>query len=168
MRVGTGFDVHAFADDRSRPLVLAGIEIPGAPGLAGHSDADVVAHAFADALLGAAALGDLGSQFGVDDPALAGTSSLELLARVATQVAEVGWRISNLDCVVVAQRPPLATFRDAMRVRVATRLGLPHGDVSVKITSADRLGAVGRAEGIACLATCCLVRSGSDGAPPPV
>lgn len=153
MRVGVGFDVHAFGDDEGRELVLAGVRISGAPGLAGHSDADVVVHAICDALLGAAAAGDLGSVFGSADPALAGAASIGLLREV---VAVVGGRVGNIDCTVVAERPRLAGHREAMRDRLAGALGVDRTRVSVKITSTDRLGSIGRGEGIACWAVCAL------------
>lgn len=152
MRVGCGFDVHAFSDDPDRPLRLAGVTVPEAPGLAGHSDADVVVHAVADALLGAAALGDLGSVFGVDDARLAGADSLDLLSVVVSMVGEVG----NVDCTVVAERPRLAAHQDAMRRNLATHLAVALDRVSVKVTSTDRLGAIGRGEGVACWAVCLL------------
>lgn len=161
MRVGSGLDVHPFDPDPDRPLILAGVVVPGSPGLAGHSDADVVAHALADALLGAAALGDLGSTFGVDDPALAGASSLELLAETRRRTAGAGWEVSNVDLTVIAQRPRLAVYREPMRVRLAEVLAVAQGAVSVKITSTDRLGTIGRGEGIACLATCLLIARGA-------
>ncbi|MFN2557589.1 MAG: 2-C-methyl-D-erythritol 2,4-cyclodiphosphate synthase [Nitriliruptorales bacterium] len=159
MRVGSGLDVHAFSSDPQRPLVLGGVVVPGSPGLAGHSDADVVAHALADALLGAAALGDLGSVFGVDDPALAGAESLTLLGRVVAEVRLAGWRARNIDCTVVATRPRLAAHRQAIRERLASVLDLPVASVSLKITSSDGIGAVGRGEGIACWATCLIVET---------
>ncbi|MDQ4130221.1 MAG: 2-C-methyl-D-erythritol 2,4-cyclodiphosphate synthase [Actinomycetota bacterium] len=159
MRVGSGLDVHAFSGDTQRPLVLGGIVVPGAPGLAGHSDADVVAHALADALLGAAALGDLGSLFGVDEPDLAGADSLGFLVRVVDHLSVAGWRPANIDCTIVAARPRLAAHRQAMRERLASVLDLPVAAVSVKITSSDGLGAVGRGEGIACWATCLISES---------
>lgn len=149
VRVGTGLDVHPFADE-PRPLVLAGVEIPDAPGLAGHSDADVVAHAVTDALLGATARGDLGARFGVDEPDTAGADSLTLLATVVAELAAEGWRVGNLDCTVVAQRPRLAGHRSAMCERVAAALRVDPGEVSVKFTTTDRLGSIGRGEGIAC------------------
>lgn len=153
-RVGTGIDVHAFTQDASRPLVLGGVRIADEPGLAGHSDADVVLHAVADALLGALALGDLGSRFGTADPAVAGADSGQLLADVVAEVASAGGTITNVDLTVVAERPRLATYREPMRERLAEILGLPPDAVSVKITSTDRLGAIGRGEGIACWASC--------------
>lgn len=153
VRIGSGLDVHPFADDAERPLVIGGVTIPEGPGLAGHSDADVAAHAVADALLGAAALGDLGSHFGVDRPEVAGADSLELLRTVVERLAEAGYVPSNVDLTVVAQRPRLAGFRDAMRERLGAALGLDAAAVSVKFTTTDRLGTIGRAEGIACWAT---------------
>lgn len=158
VRVGTGLDVHPFAT-RPRPLVLAGVEIAGAPGLAGHSDADVVAHAVADALLGAGARGDLGSRFGVAEPGTAGADSLELLATVVRELAEHGWRVGNVDCTVVAQRPRLAGYRDAMRERLAAGTGTSLAQVAVKFTTTDHLGSIGRGEGIACWAAV-LVEAG--------
>jgi 2-C-methyl-D-erythritol 2,4-cyclodiphosphate synthase len=157
LRVGNGLDVHPFADDVGRPLVLAGTTIPGAPGLAGHSDADVVAHAVADALLGACALGDLGSRFGVDRPELAGADSLQLLAGVVADVADAGYLVGNVDVTVVAQRPRLAAHRDAMRTALARTLQVDAGEVSVKATTTDHLGAIGRGEGIAALASVTVV-----------
>lgn len=160
MRVGSGLDVHAFSDDPSRTLVLGGVPIPDAPGLAGHSDADVVCHAVADALLGAGALGDLGTVFGTDDPRLAGSSSLGLLHEVRQLLDQAGLAVSNIDVTVVAQRPRLAAHRAGMRARLAEALALAEGEVSVKITSTDALGSVGRGEGIACWATVLLQRGG--------
>jgi 2-C-methyl-D-erythritol 2,4-cyclodiphosphate synthase len=159
LRVGQGIDVHPFAAESSgRPLVLAGVHVPGAPGLDGHSDADVVAHAVADALLGAVAAGDLGGRFGVDDPAVAGADSLGLLGVVVADLAADGWRVGNVDCTVLAQRPRLAHHRDAMRANLAAVLAVDVGAVSVKATTTDRLGAIGRAEGVACTAVCTVVR----------
>lgn len=154
LRIGSGFDVHPFASEGAgRPLVLGGVEVTATGGLDGHSDADVVAHAVADALLGAAAAGDLGSRFGVDDPALAGADSMTLLTQVVRDLAEDGWRPVNVDLTVVAQRPRLAPHRDAMRTALAAAVTLPVDAVSVKFTTTDGLGAVGRGEGIAAWAT---------------
>lgn len=155
VRIGSGLDVHAFSSDPGRPLVLAGVPIPEGPGLEGHSDADVVTHAVADALLGAAALGDLGSRFGTDDPALAGADSTALLDQVLADVREAGWGVGNLDCTVVAQRPRLAGHLPSVRAALAERCGTD--DVSVKATSTDGLGTLGRGEGMACWAVCLLV-----------
>lgn len=158
LRVGQGVDVHPFVPaGQARPLVLCGVTIPGGPGLAGHSDADVGYHAVADALLGAAALGDLGSRFGVDRPETAGIGSGELLAAVVADVAAAGWRPGNLDVTIVAQRPRLAGHRTAMRTNLAAVCHLHVDAVSVKFTTTDHLGAVGRGEGVLGLATCLLV-----------
>lgn len=156
LRVGNGLDVHGFSAEPGRPLVLGGVTVPDADGLDGHSDADVVAHAVADALLGAAGLGDLGARFGTDAPELAGAGSMDLLADVVADVTDAGWSVANLDCTVVAQRPRLAEHLPAMRANLAVRLGVDA--VSVKATSTDGLGAVGRGEGIACWSVCLLER----------
>ncbi len=156
MRVGSGFDIHPFDEARDAPLVLGGVRIDDGPALAGHSDADVVAHAVADALLGGACLGDLGARFGVDEPDTAGADSLVLLRSVAEDVADAGWRVGNLDVTVVAQRPRLAPHRRGMRERLAEALGMDLDAVSVKFTTTDGLGAIGRGEGVAAWATCLL------------
>jgi 2-C-methyl-D-erythritol 2,4-cyclodiphosphate synthase len=148
-RVGLGLDVHAFSDDVGRRLVLGGVELSGARGLAGHSDADAVTHAVADALLGAAGLGDLGDHFPDTDPVWAGADSLGLLARVVEKVAAAGWRPANVDCTVVLEAPRLGPHRAAMQERLGAVVGAP---VSVKATTAERLGTLGRGEGVACWA----------------
>lgn len=158
VRVGQGVDVHAFSGDAGRELVIGGVVIEGAPGLAGHSDADVVAHAVADSLLGAVAAGDLGERFGVADPEREGADSMQLLAEVVADLAADGWRVGNVDCTVVAQRPRLAAHRDAMRERLAEVLGVGGDAVSVKATTTDRLGMIGRGEGVACIAICMVRR----------
>ncbi len=152
VRAGSGLDIHAFvAPDATtgRGLVLCGVHVPGAPSLAGHSDADVGAHAVADALLGAAALGDLGERFGVDRPETAGADSMALLRTVVADVAAAGFEVGNVDLTLVAQRPRLAPHRDAMRANLAAALHLDVAAVSVKFTTTDRLGTIGRGEGIA-------------------
>jgi 2-C-methyl-D-erythritol 2,4-cyclodiphosphate synthase len=150
LRIGSGLDVHAFAAPaEDAAVVLAGARMPSHAPLAGHSDADVVAHAVIDALLGATARGDLGSRFGIDDPTLAGADSMRLLAVVVDELAGAGWRPGNVDVTVVAQRPRLSAHRDAMREGLARVLGLEVEDVSVKATTTDGLGAVGRGDGIA-------------------
>lgn len=149
LRIGQGFDVHPFSTDPARPLVLGGVVVEGAPGLAGHSDADAVAHALADALLGAAGLGDLGRHFPDTDPAWAGADSVALLADVVAKVAVAGFRPVNADCTVLAETPKLAPFVGPMVARLSNALGAP---VSVKATRAEGLGTIGRAEGVACLA----------------
>ncbi len=148
-RVGLGFDAHAFEADR--PLILGGVMIPDAPGLAGHSDADVVSHAIADALLGSTGLGDLGELF-PDDDRWKGASSLEILRLTAQKVTQAGWTIENVDVTIVAQRPRLASFRSGMVEKIAGSLGAAPTDVSVKATTTDGMGSIGRAEGIAALA----------------
>jgi 2-C-methyl-D-erythritol 2,4-cyclodiphosphate synthase len=148
-RTGIGFDAHAFGP--GRPLVLGGVTIPGHDGLAGHSDADVLSHAIADALLGAAALGDLGSRF-PDDDRWKDASSLAILEETARLVAAGGYRIVHVDASVVAQAPRLAPHRDAMRANVAAALALMEDAVSIKATTTDGLGFTGRGEGIAALA----------------
>lgn len=163
IRVGQGLDVHAFDPDPDRPLVLGGVAIPGGPGLGGHSDADCLLHAIVDALLGAAGLGDLGTLFGTDDPAHAGASSTVFVAEALRRLAAEGWAVGNVDATVVAQRPRLAPHRAAMTRRVADLLGVTPDQVAVKATSTDRLGALGRGEGIACLAVVLL--SGTAPAP---
>lgn len=149
VRVGQGFDIHAFSDDPARPLVLGGVSFPGERGLVGHSDADVVAHACADALLGAAGLGDLGRHFPDTDPEWAGADSIALLGEVAGRVRSAGWAPGNVDCAVVCERPRLAPRRDEMEQRLSAAVGAP---VTVKGNRAEGLGALGRAEGIACWA----------------
>ena len=152
-----GFDVHPFSDDPSRPLVLGGVTLPGERGLQGHSDADAIAHAIADALLGAAGLGDLGQHFPDTDPGWAGADSLALLGRVMALVARAGWRPANVDCAVVLEAPRLAPYRDDMQTRLSAVVGAP---VSVKAKRAEGLGALGRGEGIACWAVALLERAG--------
>ncbi len=147
MRIGHGFDVHAFASGRA--LILGGVSIPYERGLLGHSDADVVLHALADALLGAAALGDIGRHFPDTDPAFAGADSRVLLREVMTRVAAAGWRVGNVDVTVIAQAPRLAPHIAAMVQNIADDLGVAVGQVNVKATTTERLGFTGRGEGIA-------------------
>jgi 2-C-methyl-D-erythritol 2,4-cyclodiphosphate synthase len=155
VRVGQGFDVHRFSDDPARVLVLGGVRFDGAVGLAGHSDADVVAHAAADALLGAAGLGDIGQHFPDTDPQWAGADSIELLRAVATMVGDAGWSIGNVDCSVVCEAPKLAPHRDEMQARLSDAASAP---VTVKGRRAEGLGALGRREGIACWAVAVITR----------
>jgi len=149
IRVGLGFDVHAFSDDPSRALRLGGVTFDGARGLQGHSDADVVAHACADALLGAAALGDLGTHFPDSDPQWSDADSIELLGEVSERVRAEGWQPVNVDCAVVLEAPKVAPHRVAMERRLTAAVGAP---VSVKASRAEGLGPIGRGEGIACYA----------------
>jgi len=163
VRVGTGFDVHAFAG--GRPLVLGGVTIPHERGLAGHSDADALLHAVCDALLGAAALGDIGHHFPDSDPAYRGMPSLELLRRTAALVADAGWRAHQVDSCLLAEAPRVAPYRDLMRRAIAGALGIPEERVGVKATTTEGLGFIGRREGIAAHAVCLLVRAPAATAP---
>jgi 2-C-methyl-D-erythritol 2,4-cyclodiphosphate synthase len=147
VRIGHGYDVHRLVEGRK--LILGGVEIPFEKGLLGHSDADVLAHAVMDALLGAAALGDIGKLFPDSDPAYAGADSLVLLRRVAEVLAEHGYGIGNVDATVLAQRPKLAPHIPEMRERLAAAMGVGPGRVSVKATTEEGLGFTGTGEGIA-------------------
>lgn len=158
IRVGQGVDVHAFSQDPERPLVLGGLVLPEGPGLAGHSDADVVLHAVVDALLGAAALGDIGTVFGADDPRYAAAASSLFVHETLRRVAAAGWSVDGVDCTVVAQRPRVAAYRTRIADAVQAVMGLPPGAASVKATTSDGLGFTGRGEGIACLAVAVLSR----------
>ncbi|MDP8975898.1 MAG: 2-C-methyl-D-erythritol 4-phosphate cytidylyltransferase [Actinomycetota bacterium] len=153
VRVGHGFDVHHFSHEPERVLVLGGVALEGERGLAGHSDADALAHAAAEALLGAAGLGDLGRHFPDTEAEWAGADSMVLLAEVSALVAEAGWHPANVDCTVVLEAPRLAPHRDAMEARLGQAVGAP---VSVKATRPEGLGALGRNEGIACFAVALL------------
>ena len=158
MRVGFGFDIHQFGADRA--LRLGGVEVPEGEGLVGYSDADCLLHAIADALLGAAGLGDIGQHFPDTDPAFRGADSAELLGRVSSMVARAGYRVVNVDSTVVAEEPRLSPYREAMRRRIAGVLGIPVDLIGVKFTTAEGLGAIGRVEGIACHAVCLIEKRG--------
>ena len=147
MRIGQGYDVHRLTEGRK--LILGGVEIPHEKGLDGHSDADVLVHAIMDALLGAAALGDIGLLFPDTDDAYAGADSLKLLAKVKSVLDEKGYQICNIDSTVIAQRPKLRPYIDAMRCNIAGVLQIDPGKVSVKATTEEHLGFTGREEGIA-------------------
>ena len=147
MRIGHGYDVHRLVPDRR--LVLGGVEVPFERGLLGHSDADVLTHAVMDALLGAAALGDIGQHFPDHDPAYAGADSLVLLDQVTVLLAERGWRVGNVDATVIAQRPKLASYIPQMRANLARRMGAELEQVNVKATTEEGLGFTGGGEGIA-------------------
>ena len=146
LRIGLGYDVHAFAE--GRPLVLGGVQIDHERGLLGHSDADVLAHALADAVLGALREGDIGKLFPDTDPAFAGADSLELLAQVGKLVRERGFTVLDADCVVICQRPRISPHRERMRENLAAALGVSADSVGVKATTTERLGFEGREEGI--------------------
>ncbi len=150
MRIGIGFDVHKLVPER--PLIIGGMIIPHELGLLGHSDADVLLHAITDAILGAAALGDIGKHFPDSDPAYAGADSKKLLAAAVSLLTDAGYRVHNVDAVICAERPKMAPHIPAMRKTIAELLQVPDNAVSVKATTTEKLGFIGREEGIACQA----------------
>jgi 2-C-methyl-D-erythritol 2,4-cyclodiphosphate synthase len=156
MRIGTGFDVHALVPGRA--LILGGVTVPHPRGLAGHSDADVLLHAIADALLGALALGDLGAHFPDSDPRWKGADSRVLLRHVASLVTGAGWGVGNVDATIIAQAPKLAPFIAAMRANVAADLGCDLARISIKATTTEGLGFTGREEGMAAEAVVLVVQ----------
>lgn len=145
-RVGIGSDTHRF--DPQRPLILGGVTIPNSPGLSGHSDADALTHAIIDALLGAAALGDIGAHFPPNDPRWKDADSLGMLSHVVDLLSQRGYRIGNVDATVIAEQPTLQPHLGSMRQRLASTMGVEIDAVSVKATTAERLGAIGRGEGL--------------------
>lgn len=155
-RVGSGYDVHAFTP--GRPLILGGITIPFAYGLAGHSDADTVIHAIVDALLGAAALGDIGSHFPSNDPRWKDQPSAVFLDYTINLLQQCSWTIGNIDATIVAERPKLSPYIQDMRTHVSQHLHLDKEQVSIKATTTDGLGFAGRREGIACYAVALIER----------
>ena len=157
LRIGHGYDVHRLTEGRA--LILGGVEIPYEKGLLGHSDADVLTHAVMDALLGAAALGDIGKLFPDSDAAYKGISSIELLKRVKARLAEAGFEAVNLDATILAQAPKLAPYRDEMRGNIACARDIPASRVSVKATTEEGLGFTGSGEGIAAHAVALLERT---------
>lgn len=160
MRIGHGYDVHRLVEDRE--LILGGVKIPHHLGLLGHSDADVLLHAVSDALLGAAALGDIGRHFPDTDPQYKGADSLKLLERVGVMVAEAGYRVSNIDVTVIAQKPKLKNHIETMERNIAGALNVDAGQVNVKATTEEWLGFTGKEEGIACHAVCLLEDIGNN------
>ena len=156
LRVGLGYDVHPFTD--GRPLMLGGVQLDHPRGLAGHSDADVLLHAIADALLGAAALGDIGQHFPPSDSQYAGIASLRLLEHVAALLKTNGWEVINVDSTVIAERPRIGPAAPAMCASIAQALGISPDRISVKATTNEQLGFVGREEGIAAMAVALLRR----------
>lgn len=156
LRVGTGFDAHALVPERA--LVLGGVTVPYPLGLLGHSDADVLVHAIMDSLLGAAGLPDIGNLFPDNDPAYAGADSLKLLAKVWARLQADHWSLSNLDSVVIAEKPKLKNHIPQMRENIAAVLGASVSQVNVKATTTEKLGFTGRGEGIAAQAVALLVR----------
>ena len=158
IKVGIGYDVHALVE--GRPLILGGVEIPYDRGLLGHSDADVLIHAIMDSLLGALALGDIGAHFPDHDPRYRGISSLTLLEHVMALIKERGYRVGNMDSIIVAERPKLASYIPQMRVNLTRVMRADEACVSVKATTTERLGFVGREEGIAAQAIVSLEKVG--------
>ena len=156
LRIGLGVDAHAFADGAK--LVLGGVEVDHARGLAGHSDGDVIAHALTDALLGAAGLADIGALFPSSDERYRGADSLELLSEAYRQVTNSGWELGSADCVLIGQEPRIADLREAMRDRLAGSLGVDREQVNVRATTTDELGFTGRREGLAAQAVALLRR----------
>ena len=154
MRIGSGYDVHRLVENER--FVLGGVEIPFEKGLQGHSDADVLLHAVADAVLGAAALGDLGTHFPDTDAEWEGADSMDLLRQVVQRVRDAGFTVHNLDTTVLLQRPKLRSFVDTMRANIASALSLDRDRVSVKATTTEGLGFVGREEGVAAKAVCTI------------
>ena len=155
-RVGIGFDAHALSEDV--PLVLAGVDFPGEPGLVGHSDGDVISHALIDAILGAAGRGDIGELFPPGDPEWLDVSSIRLLQRAYEVVRTGGFQLVNADCILIGERPRIAELREAMGARLAGALGAELGQVTVRATTTDRLGFTGRGEGLAAHAVALLRR----------
>ena len=154
VKIGIGYDIHPLVE--GRPLILGGVTIPHTRGLAGHSDADALAHAVSDALLGALGMGDIGQHFSDTDPAWKGADSLRLLEKVVGMMRDAGYRVSNVDTVIIAEAPKLAPHRDAMQANLARVLGCPVQRVNVKATTHEKLGTLGRGEGIAAMAVCLL------------
>ncbi|MFR9193301.1 MAG: 2-C-methyl-D-erythritol 2,4-cyclodiphosphate synthase [Anaerovoracaceae bacterium] len=153
-RIGSGFDVHKMTDGRK--MILCGVDIPFEKGLLGHSDADVALHALMDAMLGAAALGDIGIHFPDTDDTYKGISSMELLRQTAAIIDEAGYRLANADVTIIAQRPKIAPYIREMRENIAEALGVDIENISVKATTTEKLGFTGREEGIAAQAVCLL------------
>ena len=154
MRIGHGYDVHKLVEGRD--LILGGVKIEYEKGLLGHSDADVLLHAVSDALLGAAGLGDIGKHFPDTDPAYKGADSLELLRQVAKKIAEKGYRVSNVDVTLIAQRPKVGKYIPEMAQNIADALGVALDRVNVKATTEEGLGFTGHLEGVSCHAVCLL------------
>lgn len=164
MRIGHGYDVHKFAEDRK--LILGGVEIPFEKGLLGHSDADVLTHAVMDALLGALALGDIGTHFPDTDPAYEGADSIALLKEVGKIIKMHGYTVNNIDCTILCQRPKLKAYITGMRFNLARALSISQAEVSVKATTEEGLGFTGAGLGIAAHAVCLLSETKGPDYPP--
>ena len=154
MRVGIGYDIHRFVE--GRPLMLGGIEIPHIKGLEGHSDGDALLHAICDAILGAAGMDDIGHQFPVNDNRYLNISSLELLKEVSEKVKKKGFKVEYIDSVIILEEPKIAPFKDSMKREIAAAIGIEVGSVSVKATTQEGVGAIGRGEALAAYAVACL------------
>ena len=154
MRVGIGYDIHRFVE--SRPLMLGGVEIPSIKGLEGHSDGDALIHAICDAILGAAGLNDIGHQFPVNDGRYLNISSLELLIEVSEKIKKKGFKVEYVDSVIILEEPKIAPFKDSMRREISTGLGISIDNVSIKATTQEGVGAIGRGEALAAYAVVCL------------
>lgn len=157
IRLGNGFDVHAFGPGDH--VVLCGVAVPHTHGLVGHSDADVAMHTVTDAIYGALARGDIGQHFPPSDPQWKGAASQMFLEHAVGLSKELGFEISNVDCTIICELPKIGPHASAMRQRMADIMGLNAGQISVKATTSEKLGFTGRGEGIACIATCALIRS---------
>lgn len=156
MRVGIGYDIHRFIEDR--PLMLGGIEIPHIMGLEGHSDGDALIHAVCDALLGAAGLDDIGHQFPVNDDRYAGIASTELLKKVKELIEEKGFKVDYVDSVIILEEPQIAPFKEAMKKQIGKSLGIAADNISVKATTQEGIGAIGRGEALAAYAVASLTK----------
>ena len=158
-RTGSGLDFHRLIDDAERPLMLGGVEIPGELALKGHSDADVVLHALADAVLGALGLGDIGEFFPDNDPQYKNLDSRRIIEFVLVECRRLGWSVGNLDITLIGERPKLSPYKSAVRESLAKMFGVPADRVGCKATTTEKMGALGRSEGLGCLATVLLART---------
>ncbi len=156
MRVGIGYDIHRFVEDK--PLMLGGLEIPYIKGLEGHSDGDALIHAVCDAILGAGGMDDIGHQFPVNDDRYAGIASIELLKMVKDRIDEKGFKVDYVDSVIILEEPKIAPFKDGMKKQIAEALGITNDNVNVKATTQEGIGALGRGEAIAAYAVASLVK----------
>ncbi|MCB1167879.1 MAG: 2-C-methyl-D-erythritol 2,4-cyclodiphosphate synthase [Leptospiraceae bacterium] len=158
LRIGQGIDFHRLIQNEDRPLMLGGVEIPGELALEGHSDADVLLHAITDAILGALGLGDLGVFFPDSDPAYKNADSSKLLAQAMDSMKSMGFRVQNVDCTVMGERPRLSSYRAAIKKKVASLLAIPEERTGIKATTTEKMGFLGRAEGLGCMAVILLIQ----------